>query len=572
MTKIIPSLILVFCFQFLSAKINTEEVSVFFESGKSELSLKSLSTLDSLVAQIPKDADFELFLAGHTDRDGSKNFNDELSEKRALAVSEYLIQKGMNKESFTVRFFGELKPFEAENGADSKRLNRRVQIKITRFVLESLADLENALKSPSTLIKIDASKEQDVIALQGSKLCIPADAFTNTNGELVQQVELRITEALDFNDFIGNRLGTLSGDKLLITGGMLKIEAYDVNGEKLSLVSGKSLGLEVPNSNTENGMLLFTSEAGENWTSDGQEVLSPTKTTEDIYNKRPFKIYPKFRMPKFSRDLKTKPMKPVKPSLVREPKMPEDRLTNKSIKWYMLWNKRTIEKNREKIIDKKMAKYDEQMAKYRERKSIYDEQLSKFLVNKESYKSNFEIWESKQISDSANFENTELYLNANAEYARLCQMEDDRHAMVLARWQTKVDSILDSKEDLSTKDLNRYVARTSELSWINIDKYMDLKPWETRPITVKETDDDEKRVIVVFEDLKTVLPLSKAKDADYKISKIPKKNKGKILAYKVKDGRAYVYYESLNKNTTYKPVYKPLKIRELRNLLNSLNS
>ena len=131
---------------------------------------------------------------------------------------------------------------------------------------------------------------------------------------------------------------------------------------------------------------------------------------------------------------------------------------------------------------------------------------------------------------------------------------------------------IENTENLSSKDLNRYVSRTSNLNWINIDRFLKMEPWETRPVTVKETDEDEKRVIVVFEDLKTIIPLQKTMDKDYKISRIPKKNKAKVMAYKVKNGKAYVYFEKIDNSAVYQPVYKPLKIKELRKLLSSLDS
>lgn len=571
MNKIILSLLLVFSFQFLSAKISTEEISVFFQPGQSELNSSSISILDSLVTEIGFASDFEIFLSGHTDHDGTKTFNNELSKKRAESVSSYLIKKGLDKDSFTVRFFGETKPFEPNTSNNNKKMNRRVQIKLTRFVLENLTDLENALKSPSTKIQIDATKEQEVTALQGSKLRIPANAFTNAAGELISDVEISITEALDFNDFIGNNLGTLSGDQLLVTGGMLKIEAFTKGGEKLTLAEGKSLGIEVPNSKVEDGMLLFTSTSGQNWNTNGEEVLTPNSATDVLYKKKPYKIYPNFRMPIFQRDLATKPYKHSKPNLKRAPKKPDNRILNKPIKWYMLWNKKGIEKGRQEIFDARMKKYDKSTELYERRKEVYETQLINFLKNEKLYRREIKIWEEKQIADSSNFKTSQVYLDAEKDYAILVQKEDDRYDRVLAKWQLKIDSLMETKEELSSEELNRYVTRASKLSWINIDRFLKLEPWETRPITVKETDEDEKRVIIVFEELKTIIPLGRALDNNYKIRRIPKKQKAKVLAYKVMNGKAYVYYESIGKNTTYSPVYKPLKIRELRKLLDSLN-
>mgnify|MGYP000513020018 CR=1 FL=1 len=234
--------------------------------------------------------------------------------------------------------------------------------------------------------------------------------------------------------------------------------------------------------------------------------------------------------------------------------------------------KNKIERNRQKVYDQRMDKYDANMEKYEQRKIIYQEQLIAFLRNQKTFKKELPIWEEKQIKDSLNFRNTEVYLQAEADYQEMAEKVDMTYAKVLAKWQLKMDSLIENTENLSSKDINKYVSRTSNLNWINIDRFLKLEPWETRPVTVKESDEDEKRVIVVFEDLKTIIPLQKTMDKDYKISRIPKKNKAKVLAYKVKNGKAYVYFEKIDNSTVYQPVYKPLKIKELRKLLSSLDS
>lgn len=572
MNRIIPSLIFLFTINCLFAEVNTEEVSIFFESGKSDLSSHSKSILDSLVKKIPSNADFEIYLAGHTDGDGSSSFNEKLSEKRAQVVGDYLILKGLDQDAFTLRYFGESKPIEPNTSSDNKKLNRRVQIKISRFVLNTITDLENALKSPTSKFQIDASKEQELIALQGSKLRIPANSFLDEEGNPIKDVEIRVVEALDFNDFIGNNLATISGDQLLVTGGMLKIEAFSKEGERLSLNSGQSIGIEVPNDQVEKGMLLFSSENGQNWETDGEEVATPNSKTADLYKNQPYKHLPFFREPIFQRDLASKPQKPLKPRLQREPKMPDDRILHQPIKWYLYWNKSNIEKNREKIYSQRMEKYSKNMELYRERKKVYQEDLLQFLWDEKVYNKEFIAWEENQIKDSLNFKNTDIYIEAELEYASRVEAENIRYARVYEKWKYNLDSILELQENLSSEELNRYVSRTSQMSWVNIDRFLKLEARETRPITVKETDEDEKKVIVVFEDLKTIIPLSKAMDKDFKISRIPKKYKAKVLAYKVKDGKAYVYYQNITHKDVYQPVYKPLKIRELRKLLTSLNT
>ena len=55
-----------------------------------------------------------------------------LSQKRAEAVKNYLVKKGVDKERITVMFFGEDNPKGSSNTAEGLALNRRVEFKFTK--------------------------------------------------------------------------------------------------------------------------------------------------------------------------------------------------------------------------------------------------------------------------------------------------------------------------------------------------------------------------------------------------------------------------------------------------------
>lgn len=68
---------------------------------------------------------------GHTDADGSAEYNKALSEKRAAAVKEYFVVKGGLKASrFDVKGFGESKPIAPNDTPAHKSLNRRVELTV----------------------------------------------------------------------------------------------------------------------------------------------------------------------------------------------------------------------------------------------------------------------------------------------------------------------------------------------------------------------------------------------------------------------------------------------------------
>ncbi len=67
---------------------------------------------------------------GHTDSDGSHQFNQELSERRGVNVTKYLISRGTDTRRYYVQGYGEERPIASNNTFEGKAQNRRVEIEI----------------------------------------------------------------------------------------------------------------------------------------------------------------------------------------------------------------------------------------------------------------------------------------------------------------------------------------------------------------------------------------------------------------------------------------------------------
>ncbi|MGI9355146.1 MAG: OmpA family protein, partial [Rhizobiaceae bacterium] len=67
---------------------------------------------------------------GHTDSDGSASYNQQLSERRAMNVSQYLIQQGTDSRRYYVVGYGEERPIASNASAQGKSQNRRVEIRL----------------------------------------------------------------------------------------------------------------------------------------------------------------------------------------------------------------------------------------------------------------------------------------------------------------------------------------------------------------------------------------------------------------------------------------------------------
>lgn len=104
---------------------------VLFDFGKSDLTDASRRSLDKMVEVFNKYPDTDIEVQGHTDDKGSEEFNQGLSVRRAVTVTDYLNAKGISNARLNVRGFGELAP-KYENSTDEGRAqNRRVEFLIT---------------------------------------------------------------------------------------------------------------------------------------------------------------------------------------------------------------------------------------------------------------------------------------------------------------------------------------------------------------------------------------------------------------------------------------------------------
>ena len=68
---------------------------------------------------------------GHTDNIGTKEYNQRLSERRAEAIANYLIDKGVDNSRVTIKGYGFSKPIASNKTAEGRAKNRRTEMKFT---------------------------------------------------------------------------------------------------------------------------------------------------------------------------------------------------------------------------------------------------------------------------------------------------------------------------------------------------------------------------------------------------------------------------------------------------------
>ncbi len=103
---------------------------VNFESGSAELSPLSRYELDFLVESMSRYPDMRIEIDGYTDSQGSAEMNQELSERRAQSVYDYLVNKGIDSGRLTTVGYGESNPVGSNESAEGMAENRRSQFRI----------------------------------------------------------------------------------------------------------------------------------------------------------------------------------------------------------------------------------------------------------------------------------------------------------------------------------------------------------------------------------------------------------------------------------------------------------
>lgn len=106
---------------------------VFFELDSSVLKAESIRILDDVAATLIAHPEIELIeVQGHTDDQGSDEYNIGLSQRRAETVRSYLIAQGVAGKRLLPKGFGENVPLQPGTSEEAREANRRVAFKILR--------------------------------------------------------------------------------------------------------------------------------------------------------------------------------------------------------------------------------------------------------------------------------------------------------------------------------------------------------------------------------------------------------------------------------------------------------
>jgi outer membrane protein OmpA-like peptidoglycan-associated protein len=108
----------------------TFDSGILFETNSSTLQSQAKTNIADLALILNKYPDTNILVTGHTDFDGTDEYNQSLSERRAESVSDYTMGQGVTSSRFSVIGLGETEPIATNETVEGKQLNRRVEIAI----------------------------------------------------------------------------------------------------------------------------------------------------------------------------------------------------------------------------------------------------------------------------------------------------------------------------------------------------------------------------------------------------------------------------------------------------------
>ena len=108
----------------------TFDSGILFQTNSSTLEPDAQKNIENLAAILQKYDDTNILIEGHTDSDGTEEYNQSLSERRAESVANYTKRFGVAGARITTIGYGESQPVASNETTEGKRQNRRVEIAI----------------------------------------------------------------------------------------------------------------------------------------------------------------------------------------------------------------------------------------------------------------------------------------------------------------------------------------------------------------------------------------------------------------------------------------------------------
>ena len=108
---------------------NFKFTPIYFDYDKAEIRSEYEAYLKKMAAIVLDHSDLRIQVTGHTDGDGSDEYNMSLSERRAKAIMDFFVKQGLREDRIQIDFKGKRNPIAPNETKEGMQLNRRVDFK-----------------------------------------------------------------------------------------------------------------------------------------------------------------------------------------------------------------------------------------------------------------------------------------------------------------------------------------------------------------------------------------------------------------------------------------------------------
>ncbi len=119
--------------QTLEEMTTIDYLNIYFETDKDKIQTQYSKPIEEFVVKVNQNPNTLILILGHTDSDGSIDYNKKLSAKRSNATKKVLMRLGLPENRLVIKNYGEEKPAESNNTIENKSKNRRVEVRMMKL-------------------------------------------------------------------------------------------------------------------------------------------------------------------------------------------------------------------------------------------------------------------------------------------------------------------------------------------------------------------------------------------------------------------------------------------------------
>ncbi len=466
-----------------------------------------------------------------------------------------------------------------------QKIQKETEInKASKLVSKNTESFFNSTKKEAQVISFNASEDYQVILKEGTEISIPANAFINskTQKEVTGKVSLEVTEYYKLSDMLLADLSTKSHDQILETGGMLYIEAKK-NNSNLKLKPGKELEIVFNNKGKKN-MQLFNGDKIDgvmNWylpesidillsqsKSISQEVSLSSEYYENTGSYSNFELldvvprHPNCE-PGDNEQLKQCFNEEITKFVARKFRHEIGERLNLTTKENIYVS---FEIDRRGNIGKIEArsKYDALAAEAIRVLELFPKVVpgkknSRYVAVKYRFPIAYRIFGSEN----------------STSVTRTSRMIVQQDSALIIGNKREVQKEIEEKSisEISKSDLERYTLLTTQLGWINCDRFTNSRKNKIR-YNINISNAEDANVKLIFKSISSILP-SRASNGFYDFGLVPVNEEAILLGIKKKGDKIFLGLKELRIRETSEEQdigFKEVTLSELKKELIKLNS